>query len=137
MLLQGFYDPTDIVRCFFECEYAFALKWEKVEIRVTFSKGDWMLEKRKNGKRIDYIEFSDAPGLNFCDNALLKGFIEKVTESTSKLARQDCRYTPAYILAETVNVWGGALKDLQEINVIYPERNTYFDPNTGEITHTS
>eukprot|EP00919_Chromeraceae_sp_WS-2016_P001389 GHVR01003460.1.p2 GENE.GHVR01003460.1~~GHVR01003460.1.p2 ORF type:complete len:139 (-),score=0.66 GHVR01003460.1:200-616(-) len=136
-MLKGLKDATDIIRCFFEREYAFTVSWDTgILVRVAFTKGMWMLEKRVDESIVDYFEYTDSPAVNLCENTLLRGFLEEKERALDGKCKDWYRAYPASILTEALNVWGGALNKVKEINVIHTSRNSSFNRVTDEIEHS-
>lgn len=127
-----------LIRGLIEDESAFTIKMETHVLVVGFSKGDWTISKQtKTGEPLDYIQFSDAPGLNYSKSEIAKGVLEALCDvilaENHKNGDFHHRKTPSRILYKFLTLWTRIQKEDATIEVLQQGRNSFVDED-GKIS---
>ncbi len=139
MTVEGFFNPSHILRTCLSREYAFSISYPKHEVRVGHHKGTWFCGKLKEGILIDYIEITDCFSGSRSKNDMTKAFYDQIAgDAEKKLGKsrdQDNwdRNDEAEPIEKFLSVWGGRPATILKIQVVQPGRNSSVDEDTGEF----
>jgi len=127
MKIQGFFDPTHIIRTFIANEYAFELQWiNRPLVRIAHHKGTWFFAKiDQEGSVVDRFNYGDNGDLDFMEDGskaspFVQGFIASRRNDKGDTTS---RYAQAKVLVDLIHFWGGKLQEVDLINVVQPGRN--------------
>lgn len=129
MLVEGFSNPSHILKSFIANEYAFSFYLKDKEIRVAHHKGTWTFAKLKDGILQDHFEWYDTFSGCLSQNELTHSFISSI----QKGAKGDIsRNNEAAFIIKALEVWAGPLQEIVKVSVVQPGRNAWVD-NEGEF----
>lgn len=133
MQIEGFTNPSHILRTFIAREYAFSYEvGEDKEIRVAHAKGSWYFGKLKAGVPVDYFVWSDSCSGIYSENEMTKSYLE---ERISLWKRScDTRDSEADLIESALHVWAGAPTSIKSFCVVQPGRNAQLDESTLDFT---
>lgn len=124
MILQGDPRVTEFyVQALIEHECQFVLIHKNgKKVRIAFHKGTWKV-MRENGV---WFELNDSPDIVYCEDSLLRGFLEEMFKKHEGKHRNWFRTDPAMMILDTLRIWLGNVEDISEINVMQAGRDGWF-----------
>lgn len=135
MKIQGFYNPTHVIRCFLENEYAFDIEYPQWTIRIAFAKGSWSMAKVKKGEVVDTIVVHDQFEGYETQDSLTEGLIESLAEQHAQRwnGKPHSRAEDSDFISKLLKFWAGKSDKIVSISVLQPGRNAHVDFATGEF----
>lgn len=135
MIVDGFSNPTHILRTCLAHEYAFSYEINGKVIHVAHTKGTWSFGKLQNGELIDYFTWGDSFTEVQSSHELTKSFITSIqlqgkNDKHTILGERD---TEARWIEKALYVWAGPSLLIERISVIQPGRNAFVDELSGEF----